>query len=466
VPQPALNGRNGYQPRGKTIGGSSSINAMIYMRGDPGDYDEWDSLGATGWGWKDVLPFFLRAENNERGAGQWHATGGPLNVADINSPNPFAKLFVEAGVHAGLPRTNDFNGPSQEGIGFYQVTQKNGERWNAARAYLHPAMHRSNLAVLTGAHANRIVFEGKRATGVEIERGGKTQTVRAAREVLVSAGAFQSPQLLMCSGIGPGAHLAEHGIGVVHDSPGVGANLQDHLDYIINRKVASLDLLGLSLGGGLRMAREILRWRRERKGLLTSNGAESGAFVKSEPGLARPDLQLHFVIGMVDNHARTLHSGHGLSLHVCVLRPKSRGTVRIAGPDMRVSPVIDPKFLSAPEDMQGMMRGFRLVRRILDAPPFAPFKATEVYTADVQTSDDKAVEAAIRERADTIYHPVGTCRMGSDAGAVLDPQLRVRGVQGLRVVDCSVMPTLIGGNTNAPAMMIGEKAVDMIRAGT
>jgi len=324
-------------------------------------------------------------------------------------------------------------------------------------------MQRPNLAVLTGAHALRILFEGNRANGVEIERGGRSETVRASREVLVSAGAFQSPQLLMCSGIGPGVHLAECGIPVLHDSPEVGSNLQDHLDYIINRKVDSIDLLGLSLGGGVRLAREILRWRRERKGLLTSNGAEAGAFVKSEPGLARADLQLHFVIGMIDDHVRTLHLGHGLSCHVCVLRPKSRGTVRLAGTDMRDPPVIDPRFLSAPEDMEGMKRGFRLVRRILDAPPLAQFKSTELHTTGVKT--DAEIEAAIRERADTIYHPVGTCRMGSDESAVLDPQLRVRGVQGLRVVDCSVMPALIGGNTNAPAIMIGEKAAGMIRAG-
>ena len=463
-PQPALNGRRGYQPRGKALGGSSSINAMIYMRGDCADYDEWAALGATGWGWNDVLPYFLRAENNERGAGPLHAVGGPLNVADVRTPNPFAKVFVEAALQAGLPANDDFNGPTQEGAGFYQVTQRNGERWNAARAYLHPAMPRPNLMVLTKANALRILFESGRAIGVAIERGGRTDTLRAAREVLVAAGAFQSPQLLMCSGVGPADHLRERGIGVVCDSPGVGGNLQDHLDYIVNRKIDSTDLLGLSAGGGLRLARDILRGRRERGGMVASNLAESGAFVKSEPGLARADLQLHFVIGMVDNHGRSMHLGHGLSLHTCVLRPKSRGTVRVSGPDMRSPPVIDPGFLSAPEDMEGMMRGFKLVRRILDAPAFAQFNARELYTADVKT--DAEIEAAIRERADTIYHPVGTCRMGSDAQSVLDPQLRVRGVEALRVVDCSVMPTLIGGNTNAPAIMIGEKAADMIRAVT
>lgn len=467
VAQPGLGGRLGYQPRGKSIGGSSAINAMIYMRGHPSDYDDWAALGATGWAWKDVLPYFLASENNERnerGASELHGSGGPLNVAEIRTPNPFAKLFVEAARHIGLPANDDFNGAEQEGVGFYQVTQKNGERCSAARAYLHAAKERPNLAVLTGSTALRIVFEAKRATGVQIERGGARETLRASREVLVSAGAFQSPQLLLCSGIGPAEHLRGNGIGVLCDAPEVGANLQDHLDYIACRRVDSTDLLGVSFAGAAKLVQEIFRWRRERSGMLTSNGAESGGFVKSEPGLARPDLQLHFVIGMVDDHARKRHLGHGLSLHACVLRPKSRGTVRVAGGDMREPPVIDPQFLSAPEDLAGLVRGFKLARRILDAPPFAPFPAEELYTAGVHSDHD--IEQAIRARADTIYHPVGTCRMGSDERSVLDPQLRVRGVDALRVVDCSVMPTLIGGNTNAPAIMIGEKAAAMIRAGS
>ena len=461
VPQPGLGGRRGYQPRGKTLGGSSSINAMIYIRGHASDYDGWSALGATGWSWKEVLPYFLRSENNERGASALHATGGPLNVAELRSPNRFAQTFIDAAMHAGLPANADFNGPEQEGVGFYQVTQKNGERWNAVRAYLQPAMQRPNLAVMTDTSALRVVFDAKRATGVEIEREGKRETLRASREVVLAAGAFQTPQVLMCSGIGPAAHLAEKGIGVLCDAPDVGANLQDHLDYIINRRVDSTDLLGVSGGGAIRLVKEILRWRRERRGLLTSNGAEAGGFVKSLPGLDRPDQQLHFVIGMVDNHARTRHLGHGFSCHICVLRPKSRGTVRVSGADTREPPLIDPQFLSAPEDLAGMVRGFKLVRRILDAPPFAQFNAKELYTAGVVADAD--IEQAIRARADTIYHPVGTCRMGSDERSVVDPQLRVRGVQGLRVVDCSVMPTLVGGNTNAPAIMIGEKAADMMR---
>jgi choline dehydrogenase-like flavoprotein len=464
VPQAGLAGRRGYQPRGKTLGGSSSINAMIYMRGHPTDYDDWVALGATGWGWRDVLPYFLRAEHNERGASDLHGSGGPLNVAEVRTPNPFAQLFVEAAQHAGLPANADFNGSVQEGAGFYQVTQKDGERWSAARAYLHPAMQRPNLVVMTETLALRVAFEGRRATGLEVRRGGRRETLRATREVLLCAGAFQSPQLLMCSGVGPEAHLREHGIGVVCDSPDVGANLQDHLDYVAGRRVASTDLLGVSAAGGVKLVREILRWRRERRGLLTSNGAEAGGFACSEPGLARPDLQLHFVIGHVDNHLRTLHLGHGLSLHVCVLRPKSRGMVRLAGGDMRVAPLIDPRFLSEPEDLAGLVRGFRLVRRILDAPQFAPFNAQPLHADEARASTDAEIGEAIRARADTIYHPVGTCRMGGDGRSVLDPALRVRGVQALRVVDASAMPALIGGNTNAPVIMMAEKAADLIRA--
>ncbi|HMA87408.1 MAG TPA: GMC oxidoreductase, partial [Burkholderiales bacterium] len=281
------------------------------------------------------------------------------------------------------------------------------------------------------------------------------------REVVLAAGAFQSPQLLMCSGVGPAEQLRALGIAVVHDAPGVGENLQDHPDYIVNRKVRSAELVGLSFAGGLRLTRELLRYIRERRGMLTSNFAEAGGFVKSVPGIERPDLQLHFVVGMVDNHNRTLHFGHGLSCHVCVLRPKSRGTVRLASADARDAPLIDPRFLTAPEDLAGLVRGFKLVRRILDAPALAAFPATELYTAGV--SDDAEIERAIRARTDTVYHPVGTCRMGSDARAVLDLELRVRGVERLRVADCSVMPTLIGGNTNAPAIMIGERAAEFLR---
>ncbi|MBL8385360.1 MAG: GMC family oxidoreductase N-terminal domain-containing protein [Burkholderiales bacterium] len=469
VPQPGLNGRRGYQPRGKTLGGSSSVNAMIYLRGRASDYDRWAAApeagghGCTGWSWQEVLPYFLRAEHNERFDGPLHARGGPLNVADLRSPNPFARVFVEAAVQAGYTEVADFNTGSQEGVGTYQVTQKDGQRMSAARAYLHPARSRPNLAVLTGAHALRVRFAGTRAVGVEVARGGAVETVAATREVLLAAGAFQSPQLLMCSGVGPRAHLLEHGIAPVADAPEVGANLHDHIDYIINRRFASRDLFGLSLGGGVRLLREIRRYRRERRGMVTTNFAESGGFVRTLPELAEPDVQFHFVVAMVDNHNRTTHFGHGYSLHACVLNPRSRGTLRLASADARAAPLIDPGFLADPADLATLVRAFRAMRRILGAPAFAPFRGPELYTEGLRDDDEAGIEAAIRERADTIYHPVGTCRMGGDAQAVVDPELRVRGVAGLRVVDASVMPALVSGNTNAPTIMIAEKGADLIR---
>jgi choline dehydrogenase-like flavoprotein len=465
TPQPGLGGRVGYQPRGRGLGGSSAINAMVYLRGQREDYDDWAADGAAGWAWNDVLPYFLKSENNERGASSMHGAGGPLNVADLRSPHPFAKRFIEAGVQAGLPRNDDFAGETQEGVGFYQVTQRNGERWSVARAYLDPVRARPNLLIETGALATRIVFDGSRAVGVEFDQGGARRTLRARREVILAAGALQSPQLLMVSGVGPGPALQGLGIPVIADLP-VGLNLQDHLDVIINRRVDNTDLLGLSPVGGWKLLRAIGRWRRERRGVLTSNFAEAGAFLRTLPELTRPDVQLHFVIGMVDNHNRTFHWGHGMSCHSCPLRPKSRGMLHISSRDARDAPLIDPGFLSAPEDLETMVRAFKFVRRIFAQPVFAPFgggdPSRELHFSGVRTDDE--IRAAIRSRADTIYHPVGTCRMGSDARAAVDPELRVRGIDGLRVVDASVMPTLVSGNTNAPVVMIAEKAADLIRA--
>ena len=469
VPQAGLNGRRGYQPRGKTLGGSSSINAMIYLRGRASDYDHWAAPreagghGCQGWSWNDVLPYFLKAENNERLSGPMHGRAGPLNVADMRTPNPFGRVFLDAAVQTGFTEVADFNSGNQEGVGAYQVTQKGGQRCSAARAYLHPAMTRPNLTVLTGAQALKVRISAGRATGVDYGRDGLHETVSATREVILSAGALQTPQLLMCSGIGPKAHLLEHGIVPLFDAPDVGANLHDHIDYIINRRHASKDLIGLSLGGGIRLISEIRRYRRERRGMVTSNFAEVGGFVRTTPDLALPDVQFHFVIAMVDNHNRTMHLGHGYSLHACVLNPRSRGNVRLAAADTRVAPLIDPDFLSDPADIATLVRAFPLMRRILDAPAFAPFRGPELYTQDLRDDDEAGIEQAIRERADTIYHPVGTCRMGSDERSVVDPQLRVRGVAGLRVVDASVMPVLVSGNTNAPTIMIGEKAADLIR---
>ena len=464
VPQRGLGGRRGYQPRGRGLGGSSALNAMIYLRGQREDYDGWAADGAPGWSWNDVLPYFIKAENNERGGNSIHGNAGPLQVADLRSPHPAAALFVEAGQQAGLPRNDDFAGHTQEGVGWYQVTQKDGERWSAARAYLAPARQRLNLHVVTDALATQIIFEARRAIGIKFRQGNVERDLRARREVLIAAGALQAPQLLMVSGIGPAAHLREIGIEPIADLP-VGNNLHDHPDITINRRVANTDLLGFSFVGGIKLLRAIRRWRRERRGVLTSNFAEAGAFIRTLPELERPDLQLHFVIGMVDNHNRTYHWGHGMSCHATALRPASRGTIRLASRDMRDPPLIDPAFLSDSGDLDTLVRGFKWVRKIFAQPAFAGYgggdPSRELYFSKVHS--DEEIGHAIRERADTIYHPVGTCRMGSDHRAVVDTQLRVRGVERLRVVDASAMPTLISGNTNAPVIMIAEKAADFIK---
>lgn len=475
-PQAGLAGRRSYQPRGRGLGGSSSINGMVYIRGHRADYDSWASLGCTGWSFDEVLPFFRRSEQNHRLNDRWHGGDGPLHVSDVRTPNPFSNRFVQAALQAGLPSNHDFNGDEQEGAGLHQLTLFNGERWNSARAYLHGGnakdlAHnggRKGLTVLTDTHALRLVFEGKRVTGVEVVRAGVAQTLRARREVIVSGGAFNSPQLLMASGIGPAAHLREHGIAVVHDLPGVGENLQDHLDIIINKQVASLDLYGSSARGAWRLVREILRYRRDRTGMVASNFAEAGAFVKSRPDLAMPDVQLAFILAMLGNRnmAKRRKLGHGYSCHAYILRPQSRGNVRLRSKDMRDAPQIDPRFLSAESDMDALVAGVRMVRRIFAQPALAEAGGKELLTDDFgpDSSNEDAIRAYIRAHADSVYHPVGTCKMGTDAMAVVDPTLRVHGVDGLRVADASIMPTLVGGNTNAPAIMIGEKAADLILA--
>ncbi len=463
-PQPGLNGRRGYVPRGKVLGGSSSVNAMIYTRGMREDYDHWAALGNAGWGWDDVLPWFMKAEHNERGADAFHGTGGPLNVADLRSPNPYSAHFVQAGVEAGYAPNRDFNGASIEGVGIYQVTHRNGERCGAAKAYLTPHLARPNLQVLTNAHATRILFEGRRAVGVALQRGGTVERLRARREVIVAAGAIQSPQLLMLSGIGPGAELQRLGIASLHDQPGVGANLHDHPDVVLVADVpGARELFGITPRGAVDGVRSVFEWRNRRSGMLTTNFAEAGGFIRSAADEPLPDLQLHFVVGKLVDHGRKTVFGHGWSCHVCVLRPRSRGRLTLASADPLAAPRIDPNFLGDADDLARMVRGFKAMRRILQQPALARHGGREL-AASASAQSDAEIEQFIRNHADTIYHPAGTCRMGPEASDVVDAELRVRGVDALRVVDASIMPRLISGNTNAPVIMIAEKASAMIKA--
>ncbi|WP_051526936.1 GMC family oxidoreductase [Alkanindiges illinoisensis] len=464
IAQPGLNGRKGYQPRGKGLGGCSAINAMVYVRGHRDDYDQWAALGNTGWSYDEVLPYFKKSEHNERINNEFHGQHGPLNVSDLQTDNPLQQTYLQAAEQAGYPLNDDFNGATQEGLGVYQVTQKNGERCSAARAYLLPHLgQRPNLHVITQASATRILIENNRATGVEYRQQKKLHTVQARCEVLLSAGAFQSPQILMLSGIGARAELEQHGIKVVKDLPGVGKNLHDHPDFIFGYKVKLIGgTFGLSPAGTFDLMKQLRLYRSNRRGLISTNFAECGGFLKTRPELDKPNLQLHFVVALVDNHARTMHGGHGISCHVCLLNPRSRGSVQISGPSIDDPILIDFKFLEDEQDMQDMVDGFKVTKKLMDAPAFAPIIKQDIFSGHVKTDDD--IRELLRQRVDTVYHPVGSCKMGIDGMAVVDPELKVYGIDGLRVVDASVMPNVVNGNTNAPTIMIAEKAVDMIRA--
>ncbi len=464
-PEPELMGRRLYWPRGRVLGGSSSINAMCYTRGHPLDYDEWQRLGATGWDYAAVLPYFLRAEDQARGANQFHGVGGPLHVEDLGFRNPLSAVFVAAGVAAGVPENPDFNGSRQEGVGFYQVTQRKGRRCSAAMAYLRPARRRPNLEVRTRSLATRVLFERARAVAVEYRHAGTIRVARAAREVIVAAGAVASPQLLMLSGVGPAEELHALAIPIVADRPEVGRNLQDHLDFCTLNKCMRPVTYDFTRWQEMAVG---LRYLFTRSGPGVSNIAEAGAFVRTPRAPdARPDVQLHFVPAQLDDHGRNRLPGHGFTVHACVLRPRSRGHVTLRSARPEDPPRIHAAYLSEARDLDVLLEAIRLSREIIHARPFEQFRGDEVFPGDgVVTRRD--IEAVLRRKAETIYHPVGTCRLGSDADSVVDCELRVRGVEALRVVDASVMPRIIGGNTNAPTIMIAEKAADALlsRAGT
>ena len=460
-PEPELNNRKIIQPRGKVLGGSSSINGLLYVRGQHEDYDHWRQLGNAGWAFADVLPYFKRAEDQARGADDLHGTGGPLAVSDVCEPHPLCEAFIEAVQGAGFPRNDDFNGKTQEGAGYFQLTTKNGRRWSTAMGYLRQARSRPNLTIVSDALAERILFSGRRAIGIRYCKDDTARTAYADGEIIVSGGAFNSPQLLQLSGLGPANLLREFGVEVVADMPGVGADLQDHLQirmqYRCTEPITMNDVINHwrhRYGAGL-------RYLVSRKGLLTIGAGYAGAFLRTRPELATPDVQIHFLIFSADTAGAALHDFPGFMASVCQLRPQSRGFVRIRSSDASIPPVIQPRYLTAPNDCDTVVEGMKLMRRIMNEPEMRHYIAEEFAPGDSCVGDADLLAFA-RATATTVYHPTSTCRMGSDPAAVVDERLRVRGVERLRVIDASIMPTLVSGNTNAAAVMIGEKGSDMV----
>ncbi|MDB5431396.1 MAG: glucose-methanol-choline oxidoreductase [Caulobacter sp.] len=467
-PDEGTGGRSHVWPRGKVLGGSSSINGLLYIRGQHADYDGWRQLGCEGWGWDDCAPYFQRAQHQERkGMGPGHGTGGPLNVSDVTEGHVVSDAVVEACVEAGIPRNADINGEEQEGVAYYQLTVKNGQRCSAAVAYLHPAMNRANLRVETNALASRVIFEGKKAIGVEFTQNGVKRVAKASREVILAGGAVNSPQLLQLSGVGPAKLLKQHGIAVVSDLKGVGENLQDHyvMSVSYRLKPGTISVNELSKGG--RMVGEAFKYLFQRKGLLTLSAAHIAAFCKSRPDLSGPDIQFHILPAtmdtdkLVNEQKMELEGLPGLTIAPCQLRPESRGHIRIKSADPSAHPAITANYLADPLDQEVAVAGLKWARKIAAQPALAPFIEHERMPGPGFETDEMLLAYA-RAAGSTIYHPVGTCQMGHGPSAVVDPQLKVHGVEGLRVVDASVMPRLVSGNTNAPTIMIAEKAADMI----
>ena len=464
-PEPHLDNRRLYWPRGRGLGGSSAINGMIWIRGHQRDYDEWRQLGLPGWGWADVLPYFRKLECHHGGDTELHGGHGPMAVSAGESRGPFYKAVIEAGRQAGYPVTPDFNGVEQEGFGPYDLSINDGKRWSAAEGYLRPVMGRRNLTVVTGARTTRIVVERGRAVAVEYVTGKRQQPQRAeaASEVLLCAGAVQSPQILQLSGIGAADELRAAGVEVRHALPGVGGNLQDHLDVVLNWHCHGLET-AYSVAKGVKMLGVGLSYSLFGTGPGRQQYLEAGAFLKSRPGLERPDVQIHAVLAMMLSHGQVKAPGEGFAFHLCQLRPESRGRIGLRSADPFADPTIRANYLSTPEDRRVMREAVKIGREVGAQPALSGYRGDE-YTPGAAIRSDEEIDAWVRAHAETIYHPVGTCRMGRDdeADAVVDATLKLRGIDGLRVVDASVMPTLVGGNTNAPTIMIAEKAADMIR---
>ena len=463
VPQKELNNRCGFMPRGKVLGGSSSINAMVYIRGNKHDYNSWAALGNEGWDYESLLPYFIKAENNKTFTeSDVHGVNGPLHVQDLSQPSPVNQLFLNACEQQGVPHNGDINAGQQVGARLSQVTQHQGERCSAAKAYITPHLNRKNLTVLSKVHVNKVLFCDKTATGVSVSINNKAVVLHAKKEVVLSAGAINSPQILMLSGVGPKEQLKQHNIEIVNELSGVGENLHDHLTVVqLYKAKYSKGTFGISAGGAFNIAKGCVDWFAKREGQLTSNFAESHAFIKLFSDSKVPDVQLEFVIGLVDNHSRKLHLGHGYSIHCSIMHPKSRGTIRLADANPLSVPLIDPNYLSHPDDLNVLLAGLKKTLQIMQSEAFDVIRGNMVYPLDIN-NNEQLIEY-IRQTAETEYHPVGTCKMGQDAMAVVNSQLQVHGVKNLRVVDASIMPHIITGNTNACVIAIAEKAADLIK---